>query len=115
MEILVNSLPLESINDVTDTTAKMVRLEQSSPRYKQLLQNHKSLTSLGFTIQPKSYQSAQTTSTTEESLPCHNSEPVLESEENGLDADSDIMSSVSETPAPDSALSTGLAHNAKEA
>ncbi|KAG1867444.1 hypothetical protein C8R48DRAFT_771937 [Suillus tomentosus] len=95
-----------------DVGSKSARTQQ---RYKQLLQNQKLLTSLGFTVQPKSYQSAQTTSTTEESLPCHDSEPVLDSEENGLDADSDIISSVSETPAPDSAFSTGLAHNAEEA
>ncbi|KIK38771.1 hypothetical protein CY34DRAFT_25514 [Suillus luteus UH-Slu-Lm8-n1] len=84
-------------------------------RYKQLLQNQKPLTSLGFTIQPKLYQSTHVTPATEESssLTSHQHlEPDSESEEDDLDAD--IMSPMSETPAPDSQLSTGLACDAEE-
>jgi len=96
-----------------DVGSKSARTQR---RYKQLLRNQKSLTNLGFTVQPKSYQSAHVTPATKESLPstsCQDSESDLEAEENGLDAD--IMSPVSETPAPDSQLSTGLARDAEEA
>ncbi|OJA20732.1 hypothetical protein AZE42_13582, partial [Rhizopogon vesiculosus] len=100
-----------------DVGSKSVRTQR---RYKELLQNQKSLTSLGFTVLPKLNQSALITpaakdSESSPSTPCQDPEPDLESEGNTSDDAGTITPVSTAPPVADSQLSAGLARGVEEA
>jgi hypothetical protein len=91
-----------------DVGSKSARTQR---RYKKLLQNQKSLTSLGFTVIPKSYQSELITSTTGRESP----PPPTPHQDSELDEENTPAVSESETPVAEPQFSTGLVHDAEEA